>query len=184
VVKRARASKPDRRVARTRRQLRDALVSLVIERGWDEVTLTDVCERADLGRSTLYVHFADKENLLLSGFRELEASLESVQRGAPGTFAFARELLAHTQGNLQLFRALVATNAGRYVVLNLRDISVRLVAADLKARRTTPPHPQLLARYIAGGLVELILMWLEKPTRQSADELADAFLALTRNSLG
>src|SRR5687768_13088670 len=66
----------DPRVVRTRRQLRDALVASILERGWEAVSVTDVCERAEIGRSTFYVHFADKEELLLSGFDELHAALD------------------------------------------------------------------------------------------------------------
>lgn len=173
----------DRRVARTRRQLRDALVSLVIERGWDAVTLIDVCERSDLGRSTLYVHFADKEDLMLSGFQSLEAELESVREASPGQFAFASELIAHTQENLRLFRALAGTKTGRHVISHLRGISARLVTSELQTLRIAQARLPLTAHYIAGGLVELIVAWLEGPTRRSADELTEGFLALTRKLL-
>ena len=59
---RPRVQKPavvDRRVRRTQRQLRDSLVTLILERGWDAITVRDVCEHADVGRSTFYVHYAD-----------------------------------------------------------------------------------------------------------------------------
>jgi AcrR family transcriptional regulator len=174
---------PDRRVARTRRQLRDALVSLVIERTWDSVSVRDVCERADIGRSTFYVHFADKEELMLSGFQTLEATLESVRRTAPGQFAFARELIVHTQENLPLFRALVATKTGRHVIGHLRGVSTRLVTAELRALRLTGTRQAQLAQYIAGGLVEMLVTWLEGPPRRSANELAETFLELTRKLL-
>jgi hypothetical protein len=57
------------------------------------------------------------------------------------------------------------------------SISVRLVTADLNAQRSVRPRAALLAQYIAGGLIELIVMWLERPTGRSADEVTDAFLA-------
>lgn len=173
---------PDRRVARTKLQLRDALISLIMERGWDAVTVKDICDRANFGRSTLYVHFADKEDLLLSGFETLEASLEAVRRGAPGRFAFASQLFAHAQENLKLYRALVMTKTGRHVIGHLRAVSGRLVTAELE---TLGPRGRsaLLAHYIAGGLVELMVAWLEGPTRPPAHELTDTFLGLTRKLL-
>jgi AcrR family transcriptional regulator len=173
------AKKHDRRVARTRQQLREALVTLVLERGWDAVSVTDVCNRANLGRSTLYLHFADKEDLLFSGFAQLEAALESVRAAAPGQFAFARELLAHTQGHLKLFRALADSRTSRRVIQHLRGISARLVTSELGSLRIARPQVPLLTPYIAGGLVELIVAGLEGSTRQSADELAAGFVSLT-----
>ena len=62
------AAKTDRRIARTRRALRESLSSLVMERGWSAVSVQEICERADIGRSTFYLHYADKDELLLSGF--------------------------------------------------------------------------------------------------------------------
>src|SRR6185437_2006254 len=67
----------DRRVERTQRALREALIRLVLERGWDDVSVQDVCARANVGRSTFYLHFADKEELLVSGFGGLQEALRA-----------------------------------------------------------------------------------------------------------
>jgi transposase-like protein len=56
--------KSDRRVQRSKRALREALVQLMIEKGYEETTVADIAERADVGRSTFYTHYADKEDLL------------------------------------------------------------------------------------------------------------------------
>jgi AcrR family transcriptional regulator len=173
------ARKPDRRVARTRQQLRDALVALVLERGWEAVTVRDVCDSANIGRSTLYLHFADKEDLLFSGFAQLEAALQDVRAAAPGQFAFARDLIAHSQGELRLFRALAASRISRNVIAHLRGVSMRLVTSELDSLMIAQPQVPVLARYVAGGLVELMVSWLEGATRRSADELAADFLTLT-----
>ena len=71
----------DRRVRKTRRALRESLFSLVAERGWDSVSVQHVCERADVGRSTFYTHFADREDLLLSGFDDLKLELRAMGPG-------------------------------------------------------------------------------------------------------
>lgn len=59
-------SAPDRRVERTRKALRAALHSLVAHKSYDEITLSEVLTRANVGRSTFYLHFRDKDDLLLS----------------------------------------------------------------------------------------------------------------------
>jgi AcrR family transcriptional regulator len=56
--------KPDRRPQRTKRQLSKALIELVQEKRFDEITVQNVIDRADIGRSTFYTHFRDKEDLL------------------------------------------------------------------------------------------------------------------------
>jgi AcrR family transcriptional regulator len=75
--------KRDRRIERTRRTLREALIALILERGWDDISVQDVCNRADVGRSTFYTHFADKEELLVGGFDDLR----KVLRGSLATMA-------------------------------------------------------------------------------------------------
>ena len=91
---RARDAAPDRRVLRTRRQLRTALINLILERGWDAVSVSDVCARADVGRSTFYAHFADKEELLFSGFEELHATLATLRKTDGSTVKMPLERLS------------------------------------------------------------------------------------------
>ena len=65
--------KPDRRIERTRNRLGNALIALIQEKPIDKVTVREVLDRARVGRSTFYVHYRDKDDLLLS---ELEQGLE------------------------------------------------------------------------------------------------------------
>ena len=67
--------KPDRRIRRTCERLGSALVALIQERPIDDVTVQDVLDRASVGRSTFYLHFRDKDDLLLS---QLEKFLETM----------------------------------------------------------------------------------------------------------
>jgi len=164
----------DRRVRRTRKQLREALVALVLERGWDAVSVLDVCGRADVGRSTFYAHFADKEDLLLSGFDDLHAALDGERRGGAAPFAFAATLLLHAAENQDLFRAVAGRQSGQQIQWRFRDVVTSLVDAELdaipKAARTAP------VRFIAGGFVEMMVGWLEGPRHVSHSDIASAFL--------
>ena len=74
-------ARPDRRVARTKRQLSKALIELILEKGYDHVTNQDILDRADVGRSTFYAHYESKDVLLVDGPRNLDLSLfgESVE---------------------------------------------------------------------------------------------------------
>jgi AcrR family transcriptional regulator len=79
----------DRRIRKSQRALRDAFISLVLERGYDAVTVEDIAERADVARATFYAHFADKDQLLTTLFEQMIAELsERVPNieGAPKGF--------------------------------------------------------------------------------------------------
>src|SRR4051812_37141511 len=76
----------DRRVRRTRRILGDALLELIVEQGYEQTTVQDVLDRADVGRSTFYAHFRDKDALLMAGFDEMAEQLRTdLAAMTPGT---------------------------------------------------------------------------------------------------
>lgn len=173
----------DRRVQRTQRELHEALVSLIIERGWDRVSVQEICDRADVGRSTFYLHFADKDELLLEGFEGLYASMDAVRSTAKGRFAFAEALFEHAQDHLRVFRAVVGKRSGQVVLRRFRDVVVRLVEADLQSLRLGEDERATVARYIGGGLVEMMTTWLDRPSRTDAKTVAATFVQLTQGVL-
>jgi hypothetical protein len=77
VGERMKPKQRDRRVRRTHRLLHQALMSLVLEKKYEAVTVQDILDRADVGRSTFYTHFGDKDELLRDGLRYLNGFLGS-----------------------------------------------------------------------------------------------------------
>jgi AcrR family transcriptional regulator len=166
------AAGDDRRVRKTRRLLHDALIGLILERGWDAVSVRDVCEKADIGRSTFYVHFADKENLLLSGFDELHEAMEQVRTSAKVPFGFLGPLAAHAAENARLVRALAGRQSGQSVQWRFRDVLASLVEAELKLLKVPKDARPLLTRFIAGGAADVLMSWLDDPEGISPERLA------------
>lgn len=173
----------DPRVRRTRHQLREALVASILERGWDSISIKEVCERAEIGRSTFYVHFADKEELLLSGFDDLHNALDRGRLAADRPFAFVGPLVAHANDNLRLFRALLGKRSGQAVQRRFREVVSGLVEADLVRVGADENEVRWVARYISGGLVELLMTWLDRPTAVDVATLVALFRRLSRGVL-
>lgn len=171
----------DRRVQRTRRALRDALIELILKRGWEETSVQDVCDHADVGRSTFYVHFADKEDLLVSGFDELRKALRAHGAGAsdPRTLGFARGLIEHTYENRRLFRAVVGKRSGQVVQNRFRQLLITLVEEDLAKLMPAGPRLDASANYIAGALFQLVIWWHETRNPLEPDDVATIFEQLT-----
>jgi AcrR family transcriptional regulator len=85
VVRKRAAGTPDRRVRRTSHALTQALVDLMLEKRYDAITIQDLLDRADVGRSTFYSHYRGKDDLLLRSFgRMLELLDGMLQSGSDG----------------------------------------------------------------------------------------------------
>ena len=70
----------DRRVQKTRKLLQDALIELVAEKGYESFTIQEILDRANVGRSTFYAHFQDKDQLLHSILERLDELFEQHQK--------------------------------------------------------------------------------------------------------
>src|SRR6267154_677520 len=74
--------RPDRRVQRTRALLLDAFVALMIERGYEKLTVQHLLDQAGVGRATFYAHFRSKEELLACSIERLQTGLRSAWKAA------------------------------------------------------------------------------------------------------
>jgi AcrR family transcriptional regulator len=175
-------SRVDRRVARSKRALRDALVSLALERGWDQVSIQELCERADVGRSTFYSHFGDKDELLVSGFDDLRAELRGKHPLGGPPLAFVHSLYQHALEHHRLFSAVVGKRSGAMVQARFRQLVLELTLQDLACVLPDEEEAQLRAHYLTGALLGVLTLWLERRA-MAPDEVADAILRLSSTLL-
>lgn len=170
----------DRRVQRTHRMLSEALIELVLERGWDSVSVQDVCERADVGRSTFYTHFADKEDLLVGGLHGLGRFLRAQAAATSDKpLAFVRGLIDHVDEQRRLARAMVGKRSGQVMQQRFRQLLIDLVREDLEPLAPGSRHLDASVRYVAGALFELLIWWLDARTQLTAADLDQHFHELT-----
>jgi AcrR family transcriptional regulator len=175
----------DRRVQRTRDALRASMITLLEERGWDDINIQDLCELANVGRSTFYLHFQNKEELLVGGFDDLRAwiRMQAVQRKTEtDAMPFVRGLIEHVYEQRNLFRSIIGRRSGHVVQKRFREMVCRLVEEE-----GVPPHAgwkqKAGARYIAGALVELLAWWVDSGKGHTADEIEEFFYQLTLPSI-
>jgi len=173
----------DRRVQRTRYALRAALISLLPERGWDDLSVQDICERANVGRSTFYMHFRNKEELLVGGLGDLRGGLRAQANAAKeegrGDLPFVRGLIEHVHEQRKLFRALIGRRSGQVVQMRFREMVLQLAEEDLSRLVAARWQRDASAHYIAGALVELLAWWVEGRCACTADQIERLFHQLT-----
>jgi len=166
----------DRRVTRTRAALHHALLRLIIERGYDAISVQDICDAADIGRSTFYAHYTGKDDLKRSGLDHLKAAL----KGQGAGLAFTHALFTHGRDFLPHYQAL-KTGLGATVSLDaLRTVVFELVADGL------PPggarfERDLRVRFVAGALISVLIGWLDAGAIEPPEAVTTAFLRLLEN---
>jgi AcrR family transcriptional regulator len=158
--------------------LREALIALILERGWEALSVQDVCERADIGRSTFYTHFADKEDLLISGFADLRAALSFPKSKSKLPLAFAHGLIEHVHENQRLFRALVGKRAGHTVRHQFRQMLLELMREDLILGASSAVPRDAAAHFLSGGMLELLTWWLEGHSSLAPESIEQMFLCM------
>ncbi|UJR80559.1 TetR/AcrR family transcriptional regulator [Sandaracinus amylolyticus] len=176
----------DARTQRTTRALRDALLSLMVERGWEAVRVQDVCERAGIARSTFYTHFTDKEDLLLSGFDTLQRELRAHAQGRP--LGWVRPLIEHVREGYWLatrrrVSALTRGRGGQIIRERVTRLVMELLDEDLGDQIAKGTEREIALRYLAGALVELLLVDRTTPKRASVAELEATYRKLTSAAL-
>jgi AcrR family transcriptional regulator len=184
----------DRRIERTQQLLRGALRSLIQEKGFEALTVQEIIDRANVGRATFYSHFDNKDDLLVSGFEDLRASLKARQRDAfsrgrtieERVFGFSQEVFSHTNEYRDAFRAMVGQRSGAVVQRLLHKLLVELIREDVKrtvVRGDNPVHTEALVHFIAGALVGVLMWWLDGRMRLSVDDVNAYFRRLALPAL-
>lgn len=170
----------DRRTDRTRRALADALVELILEKGYEVTTVQDVLDRANVGRSTFYAHFESKEELLFSGHSWLKTDSFFAEPGDGASFygIDLQGLFEHATANQRLARAMLGKNSGELVIGHIRDVLYLRIRKTLKARPSSSEvELDLTAEAMASMLVGLLRAWLEASLAPSPERM----VALTRS---
>ncbi len=183
----------DRRSLRTRSALRDALIGLIAERSWDEIAVQDICERANIGRSTFYLHYPSKDALLQGGLEGLQAELQRQARARADNassspqaltgFDFVLGLIEHAHEQRKVFRGLIGRRSGYVVQQRFREMVIRLITDELPASTGLLPSVAV-ARWMAGAFVELLSWWIEQRAPLPPEDLAAIFNELSRPALG
>ena len=188
------APPPDRRARRTRERLQRALIALVGERRYEAIGVQDIADRADLGRSTFYLHYGGKDDLLLACHAAMTAAFQfgphhPVTREAllsptapDGLIAAFRHLLERRAPLQRLFHS---PDSGP-LLTRMRTESARAIASGLhvafSGTASTVPL-DALAQALAGAQLGLMHACLEQQNPVAAEDLARTFHRLRRAAL-
>lgn len=183
----------DRRIVRTRKLLHESLMALIIEKGYEAVTIQHIIDRANVGRSTFYSHFLDKQDLLQNGIDQLKQLLtvhqqqsaihSGVAAAQPLRLSFSLAMFRHAQGHYDLYRAMVGRQSGALVQHLFKEMFSDLLKQEFTAKRyfddLEPIMQDLITQYVASSLLSMMNWWLDQKMPLSAEQIDERYHALT-----
>lgn len=180
----AKVVRTDRRVLETRDILGDALILLIQEKSFNEITVQQVLDRAGVGRSTFYAHYRDKQDLFLSEVDEFFAGMSTLllrNNTSPERLAPVKEFLTHLRDARGLLQGLVASGKLAEVMLLgrghfTRAIEQRLNLPDAFERKA-------ISHALAGSLFALIDWWIDHDLAADPQVIDDLFHRTARKGL-
>lgn len=178
--------RPDRRVERTRRLLSQALLQLIIEQGFDQISVQDITDRANVSRATFYLHYRDKDELLFSSMQAIYDDLmrdfpvvtrETVLREDEPAELMVSTDFRHVAAHADFYRVMLSERGVSAFVVKVEDYLARIFEAKLLQPLAPvdgePPVPLgLIARYLAAGEVGLMRWWLSDGRAYSPEAMA------------
>jgi AcrR family transcriptional regulator len=152
----------------------------------------EILDRADVGRSTLYMHFRDKDELLFSGFQYLESFLESVQEASatpPGKsyeriIRFSLPMFEHAQEYRRINRAQLGSSAEAVVRRRIHSVLAGIVSRELKLqlqrgkRGNGVVSPELVTHFLVSAYISVMSWWLNSKRNVSPKDIDVAYRSL------
>ncbi len=176
--------KRDRRIERTRQLLSKALMDLIVERGYDDITIQDITDRANVSRTTFYLHFKDKEELLFTSMQAIYDGLLGGHEGMLPTSSDPRDLTAedchaedfeHVAEYADFYRVMLSDNGSIRFVWEVMSYLARIMQPKLEQaanEREAKLPPSLIGAFLAGGQIGVTKWWLENDMACSPQEMA------------
>ncbi len=176
--------KQDRRALRTREALIHALLELIENNHYDQITVEDIVQRANVGRSTFYAHYQSKDDLLLSGFEhQLDILAQQIVFDADDQLKFDTSMLfQHAHEHYEIFRTLIWGSSMELLVKDGHATLSRKIEERLKMLLSTRQSPSIplpiLASAVAGILLVLLKWWLDNKMPYTPERMNEIFQQL------
>jgi len=179
----------DRRIQKTKALLHEALFSLIVEKNYESIVVNDILDRANVGRSTFYSHFSDKDELLVSGMHDMLRSIRPsglLPSAKPHeqTIWFSLPIFEHIDEHRRASVASIGPRGRAIIHEHLQKVLAELIADGvtkrLQSRRKTAARipPDVVVQYIASTFILVMNWWLEKKSPLAPKEINELFRAL------
>jgi AcrR family transcriptional regulator len=173
----------ERRRLQTRKMLMQATLQLVLEKGYDAITIQNITDQADLGRGTFYIHFKDKEEVVWTMFQDLYQEMEQkahqqLDRNMPQVEYYGLlNIFRHAEKNRDLYRLMFGGQGSALLTVRVQDFLAKTFLFDIR----NAPDPkeinfslpeEIEAQILTGMISRLLFWWLETPNDYTTGQMA------------
>jgi AcrR family transcriptional regulator len=188
----------DRRIQKTETLLREALTSLIREKAYDSIVVKEILDRANVGRTTFYTHFRDKDELLASSIHEILRPVGSAQLGTSAKsyeqiIRFSLPIFEHLQQHRNQHQrsddARMGAQNRAVLHQHLQDVLTELIKDDVEqclrghGKSAARMPSSVLASYLASTFVLVLNWWVETNSPLVPKEVNDLFRVLVLPTL-
>jgi AcrR family transcriptional regulator len=174
----------DRRMRRTQQALANAMISLTLEKGYDAVTIRDITERADIGYTTFFRHYRDKDDLLhdvlAAAFNEFIEQLDTQSSSTTDATVKGAMIFRYAQEHEKIIRVLFDSRTLRNELVTLS--TQRLISKNSSHFRGEVPI-EVVAQHLIISTLGLIEWWLENQMQYSPERMGAIYSALIATPL-
>ncbi|MBP5343300.1 TetR/AcrR family transcriptional regulator C-terminal domain-containing protein [bacterium] len=182
-------AKLDRRIEKTRKSILDAFTKLITIKEYSKISIQDIIDEANVGRSTFYMHFETKDDLLGKLCGDLfEHIFNPKLNEEANCFIESTSLkhkiihiLHHIREKKEVVKGILSSEGSQIFI---RFFKVHLDTIDLKINEEIKSIPNsFLRNHISGSFIEMIRYWIKDKFRETPEELAEHYLKLLPNGL-
>lgn len=174
----------DRRSARTRKSIFAAFDALIVKKDYAKISVQNIIDEADIGRSTFYEHFETKDELLRAKCTDLFEHI-FVPGATEATHAFSRNstfeeknvhILYHLLDDKAVVKGILSSEGGELFLRHFRGYLTDMVR---NMRPCMPEVPQeYLINHIVGSFIETVYWWVQRGFSEPPEKLAEYYLRM------
>jgi AcrR family transcriptional regulator len=176
----------DRRIQKTRKALHEALITLMMQKKYEWIAVQDILDHANVGRSTFYMHYRDKDELLLDGLNYLWETLRQAQTAASGSgkgkeavIGFSLAWFQHTFEHRNIFKLIVGSQAWEIVRRRMEEMLIQLIQDQARHRYKKKPSSdrsfELFVYFLGTGFLSVMTWWLNQKNPVSPEQIDTLF---------
>lgn len=173
----------DRRAKKTKAAIYTSFTELLSKKGYYQITIQEIIDLADVGRSTFYSHFETKDELLksmcLDIFKDITSLKHSFDTSNPHSIITG--ILYHLKDNKKTIKGVFASQSGdlfmNYFKEYFNDQIDKLLFTNFDEKSSAVPK-DFLINHISGSFIEMIKWWILTNMKQTPEELTSYYLAI------